>query len=230
MPIGNYKPLTLTPINFSLTEGTSIPAPPDSPPDSPHPPTPGAGPLSSHPTPKSAFFSQHRDSSQGAESEDSVPEDELQRTRTNDAASSIASPISPASRRASPPRRPSSVRKFWGIRTLSSSSDSVKSERPGSPATIHSQAPSLTRRKSGSWFGKKKTFAPGYSMPEEQDKHTPPTNGHVTPPVIQAPQVTPITQPKRKSPPPPALPGLRSFGVSEDTLSLDADDMFKNIK
>ncbi|KAK4993708.1 hypothetical protein LTR50_000319 [Elasticomyces elasticus] len=50
--------LSLTPVNVSLTAGTSIPAPPDSPPLSclrsysniARPPTPGGGPLSSHPT------------------------------------------------------------------------------------------------------------------------------------------------------------------------------------
>jgi hypothetical protein len=48
--------LTLTPIDFSLTDGTNIPAPPDTPPRSPspiplaRPPTQGGGPLSSHPT------------------------------------------------------------------------------------------------------------------------------------------------------------------------------------
>jgi hypothetical protein len=38
------------------------------------------------------------------------------------------------------------------------------------------------------------------------------------------------TPPKKKGPPPPALPELKSFGVSDDALSLGADDMFKNIK
>jgi hypothetical protein len=48
--------LTLTPVDFSLTDGTNIPAPPDTPPRSPspiplaRPPTTGGGPLSSHPT------------------------------------------------------------------------------------------------------------------------------------------------------------------------------------
>ncbi|KAF2133156.1 hypothetical protein P153DRAFT_363374 [Dothidotthia symphoricarpi CBS 119687] len=243
MPVGNYRPLTLTPINFSLTDGTSIPAPPDSPPDSPRPPTPGAGPLSSHPTPKSAVFPQHRDSPPRARSEDSVPEQEeeeeeedqdLRQVRTNGAASSMLSPVSPPSRRPSPPRRPSSVRNFWGMRTLSSS-ENAKSERPGSSATIQSQAPSLSRRKSGNWFGKKKVFAPGNGGMPEQEKVTAPANGYVAPrpvpaPVVQTPQPTPITQPKRRDPPPPALPELRSFGVSEDSLSLGADDMFKDIK
>jgi hypothetical protein len=47
-----------------------------------------------------------------------------------------------------------------------------------------------------------------------------------------APAPAPAAQaqaPKPKGAPPPTLPGLSSFGVSEDTLSLGADDMFKNI-
>jgi hypothetical protein len=102
-----------------------------------------------------------------------------------------------------------------------SSSDSFSSNRPGSPATIDStRKPSLTRKKSGSWFGKRKsTFVP---VPEGKENQTPKVNGHA----IGKP--APIQE--KEGPPPPALPELRSFGVSEDTISLGADDMFKNIK
>jgi len=213
----SFKPLTLSPINFSLTEGTSIPAPLDSPPESPRPPTPGKGPLSSHPTPKSPGSPPQTESPPpGKASEDSA-DGHLQQSRTSDATSAM-SPTSPSS------KRPASVRKFLGIRTLSSN-DSLKSDqRPGSPATINSQAPSLSRRKSGSWFGKRKTFISG-SVPEGTVDSTTYSNGRtVSQPAVQAAQ-----PPKPKGPPPPALPGLSSFGVNEDTLSLGADDMFKNI-
>ncbi|KAF1842512.1 uncharacterized protein K460DRAFT_409919 [Cucurbitaria berberidis CBS 394.84] len=213
-----WKPLTLKPINFSLTEGTSIPAPLDSPPDTPRPPTPGKGPLSSHPTPKSPGFPPTKGSPQSKESQDSAAGSHLQQTRTNDAASGPLSPTSPSA------RRPASVRKFLGLRTLSSS-DSLKSERPGSPATINSQAPSLNRRKSGSWFGKKKTFNVG-SVPEGKESLTPYANGRAA----SQPPAQPVQPPKAKGPPPPALPELKSFGVNNDSLSLGGDDMFKNIK
>ena len=213
----SFKPLTLAPINFSLTEGTSIPAPLDSPPDSPRPPTPGKGPLSSHPTPKSPGSPPQTESPPpGKASEDSTASPQLQQTRTSDATSTM-SPTSPSN------KRPASVRKFLGIRTLSSN-DSLKSERPGSPATINSQAPSLNRRKSGSWFGKRKTFAVG-SVPEGHADPTTYSNGRT----VSQPSVPAAQAPKPKGPPPPALPGLSSFGVNEDTLSLGADDMFKNI-
>jgi hypothetical protein len=216
----SYKPLTLTPINFSLTEGTGIPAPLDSPPHTPRPPTPGKGPLSSHPTPKSPVSPPRQESPPfGKHSEDSTAGAQLQQSRTSDAASTM-SPASPSN------KRPGSVRTFLGIRTLSSS-DSLKSNRPGSPATIHSQAPSLSRRKSGSWFGKKKTFAAG-SVPEGSVDATNYSSGRtVSQPAAPAP--APAAQPPKPTGPPPTLPGLSSFGVSEDTLSLGADDMFKNI-
>jgi hypothetical protein len=206
---GKYKPLTLTPINFSLTEGTSIPAPPDSPPETPRPPTPGKGPLSSHPTPQSAVFP-HRNGSANGKDDDDVGEG-LHQPRSSDAASGTLSP-------ASPQRRPSSVRKFLGLRSLPSS-DSLNSERPGSPATIHSQAPTLSRRKSSSWFGKKKTIG---TVPEGVENARPAQNNRTVS------QPAPPT--KKKGPPPPALPELKSLGVSEDSLSLGGDDMFKNIR
>ncbi|KAF9740138.1 hypothetical protein PMIN02_006399 [Paraphaeosphaeria minitans] len=201
-----YQPLTLTPINFSLTEGTSIPAPADTPPETPHHPTPGKGPLSSHPTPKSAVFPHHEATPPVNESSETAGLN-LHQTATNDGASTM-SPSSPSS------RRPSSVRKFLGLRPLSSH-DSLKSERPGSPAIIASQ-PSLSRKKSGSWFGKNKrqsSFIIG-SLPEGKESTANYLTNGTKPP------------PAKKGPPPPALPDLKSFGVSSD---LGADDMFKGI-
>ena len=226
-----FKPLTLAPINFSLTEGTSIPAPLDSPPETPRPPTPGKGPLSSHPTPKSPVSPHHPvGSPNGKASEDSVPEPPLTRGRTSGAASGGLSPTSPGSQT----RRPSSVRQFLGLRTLSSKDSLQQDERPGSPATISGQ-PSLTRKKSTGWFGSKRKSSYFGSVPEGSEKPTAPlsrmaTNGTLgTPaPVSRVPAAQ--TPPQKKGPPPPALPQLNSFGVTEKTLSFDADDMFKNIK
>ncbi|EDU51401.1 conserved hypothetical protein [Pyrenophora tritici-repentis Pt-1C-BFP] len=216
----SFKPLTLAPINFSLTEGTSIPAPLDSPPDTPRPPTPGKGPLSSHPTSPGASPTRESPDSPplGKTSDDSTAPAHLAQSRTSDAASTHVShePFEQAAR--------GRFGKFLGIPPPLSSSDSLKSERPGSPATINSQAPSLNRRKSGSWFGKRKTFAVG-AVPEGNVDTTTNFNGRtVSQPVAQA-----APAPKPKGPPPPALPGLSSFGVNEDTLSLGADDMFANI-
>ncbi|KAF2115753.1 hypothetical protein BDV96DRAFT_55541 [Lophiotrema nucula] len=204
---GGFQPLTLTPIEFSLTEGTQIPAPLDSPPDTPRPPTPGGGPLSSHPTPKSGTFPKSA-TSPPTTSADGSP---LHKTATNDGASSTLSPRSPSIN-----KRPSSVRKFLGFRSMSSS-DSLRDDRPGSPATIDSR-PSLSRKKSGSWFGKRKsTFG---SLPEGKENATPHANGNGR---SAAP-------PAKKGPPPPTLPDMKLFGVTEETSSFDAGDLFKNIK
>lgn len=218
-----FKPLTLAPINFSLTEGTSIPAPLDSPPNTPRPPTPGKGPLSSHPTPKSPDGG----SPEGNAAEESgSPEPPATRGRTSDDASGGLSPTSPG-------RRPSSVRQFLGIRQLSSRDSLYQDERPGSPATISSQ-PSLTRKKSSSWFGSKRKSSYFGSVPEESKTTAAPlsrttTNGAMSAPAPAQQQQQP-PPPQKKGPPPPALPQLNSFGVNEKTLSFDADDMFKNIK
>jgi hypothetical protein len=215
MAPGKYQPLTLTPINFSLTEGTSIPAPLDSPPDTPRPPTPGKGPLDSHPTPTSDIFPQNGSSPQPTHLSDTAAEPNLRKTSTNDNSSTL-SPVSPSS------KRPSSVRKFLGLRPLSSS-DSLKSERPGSPATVDSK-PSLQRKKSGSWFGRRKSSFGIAPVPEGKENQTPNANGaHVNGSRTTAPAA-------RKGPPPPSLPELSSFGVSDDTTSLGGGDMFKNIK
>jgi hypothetical protein len=231
-----FKPLTLAPINFSLTEGTSIPAPLDSPPDTPRPPTPGKGPLSSHPTPKSPGFPPTQvGSPNGKPSEDSAaPEPPVTRGRTSEAADGGLSPTSPGSQN----RRPSSVRQFLGLRTLSSRDSLQPDERPGSPATISSQ-PSLTRKKSSSWFGSKRKSSYFGSVPEETKTTASaaplsrtPTNGAMgaSASAFRAPAPQAQAQPVKKGPPPPALPQLNSFGVNEKTLSFDADDMFKNIK
>lgn len=41
---------------------------------------------------------------------------------------------------------------------------------------------------------------------------------------------TSTAKPAKKGPPPPALPELKSFGVNDESVSMDTDDMFKNIK
>ncbi|KAF2281583.1 uncharacterized protein EI97DRAFT_429587 [Westerdykella ornata] len=198
--VGKYQPLTLAPINFSLTEGTQIPAPPESPPETPRPPTPGKGPLDSHPTPPQQGSAKSADSSQH------------QSTLSNGENSGTLSPTSPVG------KRPGSVRKFLGLRPLSSS-DSLRSERPGSPATIDSRQ-GLTRKRSSGWFGRRKSSFMGGPLPEMKENSAPQGNGA---------QVSDKTPPAKQGPPPPALPSLSAFGVSEETTSLGAEDLFKNI-
>jgi hypothetical protein len=56
-------------------------------------------------------------------------------------------------------------------------------------------------------------------IPEGKENQTPKANG------VQAP-----AKPQKKGPPPPSLPALSSFGVSEEVSSFASDDLFKNIK
>src|SRR6266480_145179 len=167
-----FKPLSLEPVNFSLTEGTSIPAPPESPPEStPDVQTPAAGPLNSHPTtPNKA------NSTNGAVQP--VENSEVSQTRPT-----TAQPSSPESPNG---KRPRLIRRFFGLRPskkdhpsqngsvrspsalgsygpqqLNPSDDSTFSSRPGSPyTTATGETPtsphSLTRKRSSGWFNNNK--------------------------------------------------------------------------
>ncbi|XTI84594.1 hypothetical protein V2W45_1231620 [Cenococcum geophilum] len=212
--MAKYTPLTLSPINFSLTDGTSIPAPPASPPLTPRLPTPNKGPLSSHPTAAAATmpgaYPPTPSATNGLDPLATVP-------------STSSGPGSPTSQPLSPTlskQRPGSVRKFLGLRTLGSSDSlrSVGAERPGSPDTRSSGG---TRKKSGGWFGRRRSamFA---------------RSGMVVEQVTVVGRVEPVKEKKaqvvRMGPPPPALPELKSLGVEEEAVSLGAEEMFKDIK
>jgi hypothetical protein len=211
--MAKYTPLTLSPINFSLTDGTSIPAPPASPPLTPRLPTPNKGPLSSHPTAATTMpgaYPPTPSATNGLDPLATVP-------------STSSGPGSPTSQPLSPTwskQRPGSVRKFLGLRTLGSSDSlrSVGAERPGSPDTRSSSG---TRKKSGGWFGRRRSamFA---------------RSGMVVEQVTVVGRVEPVKEKKaqvvRMGPPPPALPELKSLGVGEEAVSLGAEEMFKDIK
>lgn len=224
----SFEPLTVTPVSFSLTDGTNIPAPPPeeaAPP--PHqsttasdeiPLTPGEGP------------SQHSNGTHHA----------------NGLQPGVLSPAhSPITER----KRPSSVRKLLSLRSirsekdrhsqygtpssplstdgkLSTDSHSVLS-RPGSPYTIStimssdSGKHSLGRKRSSAWFGgrRKSGFFPlNVGKLEEEGVLT--EGGAV--------------KPVRRGPPPPAIPEFREFRSLGEALddggSLGAEDMFKDIK
>jgi hypothetical protein len=248
-----YKPLTLTPVNFSLTEGTSIPAPLDSPPATPRAPAAGHGPLSSHPTPMSPVFPHRKtgdsDATDSVHPEQPEQSEQPEQPQKPEQLEQPEQPVpeQPIGSLSPTQRRPSSVRKFLGLRTLPSS-DSLKDDRPSSPAlTISSQKQTLTRKKSTSWFGRRKSSFIG-SVPEgkenkESSTPAPRLNGaQISRPVSmmpsalppQTPQAQPPPQtpqsPKPTGPPPPALPELKSFGLSDESLSFGGEDLFKNIK
>ena len=216
--MAKYTPLTLSPINFSLTDGTSIPAPPASPPLTPRLPTPNKGPLSSHPTPSAAAtmpgaYPPTPSATNGLDPLSTLP-------------STSSGPGSPTSQPLSPTlskQRPGSVRKFLGLRTLSSSDSlrSVGAERPGSPDT-RSSISGGARKKSGGWFGRRRSAM--FARPEMITVKEVAVVGRVEPVKEKKAQVV------RKGPPPPALPELKSLGVGEEAVSLGAEEMFKDIK
>ncbi|KAK5128344.1 hypothetical protein LTR85_003012 [Meristemomyces frigidus] len=145
----SYMPLSIQPVNYSLTAGTNIPAPLDSPPESPassvRPPTPGGGPLTSHPTTPETMagampgaFPPTPDPEKGSSPDASTAMDNPWKPR----ADSFRTPISPASATqtqntsspSEPPRRPSGVRKLLSLSSLRSSFNNSRT-------SLHTQHP-----------------------------------------------------------------------------------------
>ncbi|KAI9743814.1 MAG: hypothetical protein M1818_002548 [Claussenomyces sp. TS43310] len=189
----------------SLTAGTDIPPPPDSPVEE-------SPAVSSHAEPRITEVS---DSTNGHESGAGTPkpgETYDGRGRTN----WHASPASPTSQ-----KRPNSIRRFFSHKSLNHSysnqsreSLAVGEARPESPGsfTIISGPPTRSKR-SSSWFGR---FT-GSGLPESENKRA---------------STVYEEKPSAKGPPPPRLPELNQLKakVEKDKgFSLGAEDMFKNI-
>ena len=173
--------LSVTPVDYSLTEGTNIPAPAESPLHSPpEPPTPGGGPLNSHPATPPDTASENTDKAAT----------EVNRGRT-DSFRTPTSPASAAQYSSSPQtqRRPSRVRKLLSLTNLRPSFSSSRTslsqpgtadgphtvngtKRPSSPSTASTPAssvrprPQLREKKSGNWFKRKSGM---FMMNEELD-------------------------------------------------------------
>ena len=165
--------LSVTPVDYSLTAGTDIP-PPESPQHTPEPPTPGGGPLTSHPATPPASENENTDKF--------ISEPEPNRGRT-DSFRTPTSPASAAQLSSSPQtqRRPSRVRKLLSLTNLRSSFSSSRTslsvprsshdtpqtngtKRPSSPSTTSIPASSITprpqlrERKSGNWIKRKSSL------------------------------------------------------------------------
>jgi hypothetical protein len=203
MPV-DFKPLTLTPINFSLTAGTSIPAPPDSPPRTPN--NPQSSILGDNGASKSKL---RLDSSQGS------------------ADSKLAPPLSPMSATSQDSQskngRFKGVRKFLSIRSHQNKlqksppkgSELKDVSRPTSPlsaidtASVNGDASpnnnTLKHKRSNGWFntasGRRKSGMVVIGRLDER-----------------------IT-PDKNAPPPPSIPELNTFG----TEAIGGEELFKNI-
>ena len=172
------KPYTLsvTPVDYSLTAGTDIPPPAESPRSyTPEPPTPGGGPLTSHPATPPATETESTGYNE-------KPTSEPNRGRT-DSFRTDTSPASAAHLSSSPQtqRRPSRVRKLLSLTNLRGSFSSSRTslslprgsnetphtngvKRPSSPSTTSIPAssiaprPQLREKKSGNWFKRKSSL------------------------------------------------------------------------
>jgi len=176
--------LSLTPVDFSLTAGTNIPAPPDTPPASPlasaRPPTAGGGPLSSHPTSAEDIHDTIYPPTPDPETEGLAKmSTSTSSNNDTDRADSFRTPTSPSSPRQKPSKSEQqkhgqSVRKLFSLNNLrnsfSSSRTSLQTQNaavetsprqpqadPSSrPASRQTITPQMRpRAKSGSWFRRK---------------------------------------------------------------------------
>ncbi|KAF2398305.1 hypothetical protein EJ06DRAFT_98792 [Trichodelitschia bisporula] len=212
----NFKPLTFTPVNFSLTAGTPIPAPPDSPPDSPRPSTPVGGPLSSHPTTPNDVETKQPE----VKPKPVVPQKRpssvrkllsLRSIRHRDGSNGPLSPASITDKASTDSLRPGSP---YTTNTVFSGATSASSSRQ-SVLLNGSMSPGGSRKRSG-WFGsggsrRKSGFFP---LGGKVDEH--------------GMAVNPVEEETVKGPPPPTLPEFREFASFEATLS--SGDIFKDIK
>ncbi|KAK2624849.1 hypothetical protein QTJ16_006042 [Diplocarpon rosae] len=204
---GRFEIPQITPINYSLTDGTGIPPPPDSPVEERlH--VPAAAPASAMGDIScAARHSQSATVTDGYESRE--------HTSFVD-----TPPMSPSS------TRQGSVRRFLSRKSLNtnytdgttSHEDLARIDRPESAMSFASQRPSLAKKKSRNWFKRlgSSNSSKRTSVIYEDRKQQPLPQ-----------QAAPV--PVKKGPPPPKLPELKQFAKGEGG-SLGAEDMFKNIK
>ncbi|CZR62852.1 uncharacterized protein PAC_12749 [Phialocephala subalpina] len=215
-PNGRFELPQLTPVNFSLTDGTNIPPPPDSPVE--EKPQPVAQPVEA-----SHGAATANGQSATATNANGVYEG---RGRTNATNVSTEQPTSPVSS-----KRPSSIRRFLSRKSLNtnytngadsniSNEDVTMIDRPESAMSFASQRPSLKTKKSGSWF---RRFSSNGSPPGNRAS---PSRASI---IYEEKQ----SAPRAMGPPPPKLPELSKLKAKipeNDDGSLGAEDMFKNIK
>jgi hypothetical protein len=135
---GGFKPLALAPINYSLTDGTSIPPPPESPVE--EAPPPAAPPKDVEKAVQPPSIDTSANGTLNGRGRTSVI---------------ITAPMSPAST-----RRPSSIRNFLARKSLLAPTNGNgmyydgftedMAERPDSVASFRSGGPNLVKKKS--WF------------------------------------------------------------------------------
>jgi hypothetical protein len=202
-PNGRFELPQLTPVNYSLTDGTDIPPPPDSPIEEKAPPPAPKVEIPKNSAPPAANGSAPATNANGTY-------DGRGRTSVTD-----KPPMSPASY-----TRPSSIRRFLSRKSLNtnytndtnhsnSQEDMTMIDRPESSLSFLSGSPGLIKKKSGSWFRRLGSSGAGNrtSVVYEEKKV----------PIVPPPKLPELNQLKAKIP-------------EEDEGSLGGEDMFKNIK
>ena len=206
-PNRRFELPALTPVTFSLTDGTDIPPPPDSPIEE----------TATPPAPKETADRASTAPANGAAAPTTAANGAYD-GRGGTTTTVENPPLSPAST-----TRPSSIRRFLSRKSLNtnytngtnhngSHEDLTGIGRPDSPSSFLSAGPSLIKKKSGSWFSKL-----GGS------------SGKRTSVVYE----NPPPEKKAKGPPPPKLPELNQLKAKiadDDEGSLGGGEMFKNIR
>ncbi len=200
---GRFELPKLTPVNYSLTDGTDIPPPPVSPVEEKPPPPAPKPEVSENPTLATNGQSLAPNNSNGVY-------DGRGRTSNHD-----QPPMSPASS-----KRPSSIRRFLSRKSLNSvytngtnqrsREDVTMMDRPESSLSFVDGRPGLRTKRSGSWF---RRLGSGQ-------------NANRASVVYEEKKIS-------MGPPPPKLPELNQLKAripEDDEGSLGGEDIFKNIK
>jgi hypothetical protein len=202
-PNGRFELPSITPVNYSLTDGTNIPPPPDSPIEEAPPPAPKPEPAGLTLSPENAATNANGFY------------DGRGRTSAAD-----KPPLSPAST-----KRPSSIRRFLSRKSLNanytngtnhngSQEELAGIERPESSLSFASGRPSLIKKTSGSWFRRLGGTGGGNRTSVVYENNM-------------------LEEKVPMGPPPPKLPELNQLKAKiadDDEGSLGGGDMFKNIK
>ncbi|CAG8984279.1 hypothetical protein HYALB_00010704 [Hymenoscyphus albidus] len=211
------------PINFSLTDGTDIPPPIESPVEEKPPPPVAKPQLTANTSLAAANGSMPPPPAPGA---NGAAKTENIRTSVSGTEAPPLSPISQFSQ-----KKPGSIRKFLSRKSLNqnyidgqngSFEDLHGIKRPESAlSTMTADRSGVKAKRSSGWF---RRFS---STPAQK------TAQKTVVPQPQQPLPTPERKPVPRGPPPPRLPELnqlKSQIPEDDEGSLGAEDMFKNIR
>lgn len=218
-PTRKFELPALAPIHFSLTDGTDIPPPPDSPIEE-APPAKKVRTGSDETTPITESAQQANGTLNGMSEANGTPNGASEDT-TRGRSSAAAPSSSPTS-----PKRPSSIRRFLSRKSLNQnytngtnsniSSEDLGLHRPESLSAF-STTTKASKRRSVSWF--RRFMGGGQSGSDEEERK----RISVVPEDVEK---------VNRGPPAPTLPELGQLRarVDDDAVSLGGAEIFKDIK